>query len=48
MNNSMEAAEAIVSEIETLKQGLLTAQRQYKESIETTVLLDEDLLQGGE
>ncbi len=43
----MEAAEAIVSEIETLKSSLAAAERQYRESIETTVGLDESLLQAG-
>jgi len=43
----MEAAEAIVSEIETLKQSLATAERQYKDSIGTTVILDEDLMREG-
>jgi len=43
----MEAAEAIVGEIETLKQRLATAKRQYEDSLETTVILDEDLMREG-
>jgi flagellar hook-associated protein FlgK len=44
----MEAAEDIVNEIETLKANLTTIERQYKDSIATTVTLDEELIKKSE